>query len=295
MRRNVLIFHNAALGDFLMTWPLARALGRMLATSRVIYVTAADKGRLAERLIGTEYSDIEAGWHGLYGDAEIGELPAKLLHKAQMAVVFSHSADANFEARLKQAAGEDIPVIHISPNPPAGVHVIDHQLLQLKQLPPLADGTRQMCDLITDRGLIAARQNGPVVIHPGSGASRKNALLSLFVECAKSLKIAGMDVCVLTGEVEEQTRREEILHAFESVAPVYFCPTLGALCDRLRNAWAYIGNDSGPTHLAAMLACRTVAMFGPTSDAVAWRPIGPSVKVLSFEASAADIVNAVTP
>lgn len=42
---------------------------------------------------------------------------------------------------------------------------------------------------------------------------------------------------------------------------------------------AFVGNDSGPTHLAAMLAVPTVALFGP-SDARVFAPQGPRVQVL---------------
>ncbi|MBO0779867.1 MAG: glycosyltransferase family 9 protein, partial [Ktedonobacteraceae bacterium] len=42
----------------------------------------------------------------------------------------------------------------------------------------------------------------------------------------------------------------------------------------------YLGNDSGITHLAALLGLPTLALFGP-SDPVTWRPLGCSVSVLS--------------
>src|SRR5258708_19693431 len=41
----------------------------------------------------------------------------------------------------------------------------------------------------------------------------------------------------------------------------------------------YLGNDSGITHLAAMLGVPTVALFGPSDPAV-WEPVGPCTKVL---------------
>src|SRR5205823_10878127 len=41
---------------------------------------------------------------------------------------------------------------------------------------------------------------------------------------------------------------------------------------RLRRCRAYIGNDSGITHLAAYLCCPTIALHGPT-DPREWRPI----------------------
>ena len=47
-----------------------------------------------------------------------------------------------------------------------------------------------------------------------------------------------------------------------------------------RTAAAYIGNDSGATHLAAWLGLPTVAVFGP-SDPLRWRPFGVAVAVVA--------------
>lgn len=48
---------------------------------------------------------------------------------------------------------------------------------------------------------------------------------------------------------------------------------------RLLQCKCYIGNDSGITHLAALLGIPTVAIFG-ASDPANWRPLGPTVKVV---------------
>ena len=74
LRRNILIFHQAALGDFIVTFPIALAMGRMFPQSRVMYVTADSKGRLAEKLLGVDRIDIESGWHVLHGtDPELND------------------------------------------------------------------------------------------------------------------------------------------------------------------------------------------------------------------------------
>jgi ADP-heptose:LPS heptosyltransferase len=41
---------------------------------------------------------------------------------------------------------------------------------------------------------------------------------------------------------------------------------------------AFLGNDSGVTHLAAGMGVRTVALFGPTDPSV-YRPLGRAVTV----------------
>src|SRR4051812_41405160 len=72
LRRNVLIFHSGALGDFILSWPLAMAFGRLFAQSRIFYVTQRQKGQLAERALRIESVDAEGGWHGLFADGPAG-------------------------------------------------------------------------------------------------------------------------------------------------------------------------------------------------------------------------------
>jgi ADP-heptose:LPS heptosyltransferase len=51
---------------------------------------------------------------------------------------------------------------------------------------------------------------------------------------------------------------------------------LGALLSR---AGAYLGNDSGISHLAAAWGAPTLSLFGPTDPAV-WAPLGPRSRAL---------------
>ena len=44
-------------------------------------------------------------------------------------------------------------------------------------------------------------------------------------------------------------------------------------------AGSYLGNDSGPSHLAAMLGIPTEVLFISTNPEV-WKPLGPRVKLL---------------
>lgn len=286
LRRNVLLFHNAALGDFVMTWPIAVAVGRVLAQSRVMYVTAASKGRLAERLIGVEAVDAEAGWHGLHADdPTLPETPAKLLKSLQMAIVFSKAPDERFLSNLRTLAG-DAPVVHLSPNPPAGVHVWEHQLVQLQSSPILHNAVQQVQRLVDSNGLgrtgtPSARQ---LVIHPGSGAERKNWQVERFIGVARIMHERGWKTTFTLGEVERERMSTAQIATMKEAGEVRSCDTLDALADAIAGAAAYLGNDSGPTHLAAILGKPTLAMFGPTSDPVAWAPRGPGVRIEPFEA-----------
>jgi ADP-heptose:LPS heptosyltransferase len=51
------------------------------------------------------------------------------------------------------------------------------------------------------------------------------------------------------------------------------------VAQRLQQCRCYLGNDSGVTHLAALLGVPTVALFGPSDPAI-WRPVGRTVSLL---------------
>ena len=51
------------------------------------------------------------------------------------------------------------------------------------------------------------------------------------------------------------------------------------LMRRISSCRAFVGNDSGITHLAAYVGCPTVALFGPT-DPRTWGPVGRRARVI---------------
>src|SRR5688572_6498901 len=114
LRRNVLIFHAGALGDFVLTWPLVMALGRLHPQSRIIVVTHASKGALAELALHVESHDIEQGWHGLFTpNAALPERPARMLEAAHAVYTFMAGEEA-----LRRLAPE-AQLVSLRPTPPA--------------------------------------------------------------------------------------------------------------------------------------------------------------------------------
>src|SRR5215213_6455882 len=108
LRRNILLFHQGALGDFVLTWPIALALARIHPQSRLFYVTHAQKGKLAEKVLGVESADAEAGWHSLFGATagELAEGPKKLLAGAHSVVSFIAASDSPFARNVQSLAPE---------------------------------------------------------------------------------------------------------------------------------------------------------------------------------------------
>jgi ADP-heptose:LPS heptosyltransferase len=114
-----------------------------------------------------------------------------------------------------------------------------------------------------------------VLIHPGAGSPRKRWPLSGFRDVAVQLEALRLSPEFVIGPAEqdllpELARREATVHR-----PAGSLDLLA----RLRSAAAYIGNDSGVSHLAAWAGLPSVVIFGPT-DPVRWRPWGRSVEIV---------------
>lgn len=101
------------------------------------------------------------------------------------------------------------------------------------------------------------------VIHPYSGSAHKNWPLDRFLALAARLSTP----VVFTAGPEEELPASVPQQRFDDV---------WALAQWLGNAALYVGNDSGPSHLAAAAGAPVVAIFGPSDERV-WAPPGARV------------------
>jgi ADP-heptose:LPS heptosyltransferase len=270
LRRNVLIFHSGALGDFVLTWPLGLALSRLWPQSRIIYVTHKQKGLLAEKVLRVEWSDADAGWHHLFGDA--GNLPLDCRKKLEGAqAVFGFGKMAPWPG-----------AVEVSVKPPEDwkEHALEFLLETLGGQPVVRAAVGNMLSSIAARGISVARGAGAeVVIHPGSGSAGKCWPIENFASLAERLVGEGRRVKFVVGEVEIERWPEGNFKRLESVAPVVMPGTYLELLDLIAGAEVFVGNDSGPGHLAGIVGVRSVILFGP-SDPGVWKPLGPRVTAL---------------
>jgi ADP-heptose:LPS heptosyltransferase len=284
LRRNILLFHQGALGDFLVTWPLALGLGRVLAQSRIFYVTGGQKGALAERALRVESVDVEGGWHQLYSDEpKLPEAAARLLNGAQWIVGFG-AEQRDLWARNVKILAPEANVITLSTTPPSEFkgHITEFIIGQLGPWPVMATAMEQMLKSVASRGISGngAALGGPVVVHPGAGSGKKCWPAEKYLEFADELARMGRHVEVILGEVEHERWPREQIESFGRKAQIVQPATLVELMETLAKASAFIGNDSGPGHLAAMLGIPTYSIFGP-NDPTRWRPMGPEVTIVS--------------
>jgi ADP-heptose:LPS heptosyltransferase len=109
------------------------------------------------------------------------------------------------------------------------------------------------------------------VIHPGSVMSTKRWEADRFAAVARSLAGRGLTIVVTSGPGEESSAGEVARGIAGSV--ILLGLTIPQLAELIRGATLYLGNDSGPMHLAAAVGTPTIAVWG-SSDSRRWRPWG---------------------
>ena len=126
-------------------------------------------------------------------------------------------------------------------------------------------------------------QTAPLVaIHPGSGSIRKNwpveNWIRLGVDLSQSFPAANL--ALITGEAEhDRGITAEVTRAWAGLNVRHFDSLpLPELARQLAGCKAFIGHDSGISHLAAACGLKCLLFFGPT-DPATWAPRNEGVAV----------------
>jgi ADP-heptose:LPS heptosyltransferase len=119
---------------------------------------------------------------------------------------------------------------------------------------------------------LMAELPGMVAFLPATrGSEDKRYPVRNFLAVAAELAEEGIAPLVMVGPGEERMATPFVTgvaaHVAPTVWPLHEIAALLAACD------AAVGNDSGLTHLAAVVGCPTIALFGPT-DPARTAPVG---------------------
>lgn len=119
-----------------------------------------------------------------------------------------------------------------------------------------------------------------IVLCPGAGWKGKEWSPERFAEVADRLCVETGCKVLICGAPNEQALVERVAAHMQCDA-VKLSGNIGwgELAVLIRDAALFLGNDSGPMHLAAVYHTPTVALFGPTPPKQ-WAPKGENVRVL---------------
>ena len=272
------IFRGGAIGDFVLTLPAIDAVRRAFPAADLRLI-----GRPATLALGPAASILDGEDPRLIALHRDGPLPPttrQLFATTQR--VLAYAVDQHFGPQQRRAVAG--PVLLWDPRPPADFrgHIVDHLLSPLRQWGlPVGDRTPHIALRPSDYGYVDAFASAPeVVVHLGSGSPAKCWPAANFRALASALQKRGWHTALLCGPVERE--RQLTVGGLPALHP----PDLRALAGLLAKAALFIGNDSGPGHIAAAVGTPTLTLFGPT-DPRLWAPRGKRSQVL--QASAADI------
>jgi heptosyltransferase-3 len=131
---------------------------------------------------------------------------------------------------------------------------------------------------VPDPALAVRAPEGAVYLHPGAGKLKNRWPADRFAVVARELLARGRDVQLLEGPQDAGTI-EAVASALGKPLPVVRGETIAQLAARFARAALYVGNDTGPLHLAGAVGAPTVGVYGWT-DPREWSPVGRLVRAV---------------
>ncbi|MFH1739613.1 MAG: glycosyltransferase family 9 protein [bacterium] len=297
---HILVVRNGAIGDTVLLTPVLYGLRLAFPDHEIVLLGRYERVNL---LVGPSFatrafSFDQPGIHTLYGPQPA--LPPEthsLFATAELILWYGEDEEGQLQRNLKQLCPGQ--VLLRSPRGTGREHITEHLLQSLDRIgvpkpdsvPPL-EVSRSMPTDLEDLLSGPKRRGGLVVVHPGAGSVEKR--LAPRIWAGVLLTMSRPDefrVVVLSGPEEERLGIELCEHACD-LGPLLIhnrpLPDVAAL---LGNTDLFLGHDSGITHLAAAVGCRTVAVFRSTDPRV-WAPRGEHVRVVEIreEADALDLI-----
>jgi heptosyltransferase I len=104
------------------------------------------------------------------------------------------------------------------------------------------------------------------ILNPGAGWGAKQWPPACYGKLAARLAARGLRSLINYGPGEESLAREAVASSGGNSVALF--SSLSELMALARRSQLFVGGDTGPMHLAALLGVKTVALFGPTDPAI---------------------------
>ncbi|TAN35865.1 MAG: glycosyltransferase family 9 protein [Verrucomicrobia bacterium] len=299
----ILVLRGGAIGDFIVTLPALQKLRACWPEAHIELVGYPYVAELAQAagLVDRIESLDRAGIAKFFAARPLfTPEQCDYLRSFHFVVSYLHDPDEVVRQNLMAAGARQ--VLYGSPLITTG-HAIEALLKPLETFALYAEGAEHPRLRLDDQRLgwgrdwLAARGlKAPVLaVHPGSGSPRKNWPVENFIALICQLP-RGVTPLLILGEADDALAAP-LARELPKVPVLTGCK-LVEVAAVLAHCAAYLGNDSGITHLAAALGLPVVALFGPSNPAH-WAPRGLRVRVIqapdgkTAEISLAEVVAAV--
>ena len=280
IEKSLLIVHQGALGDFIVTFPVLKAL--RVSFSRIDGLCRSSFGQLAVEMgVLDRYHPLEsARVASLYTDRIDPDLRQRLSAYSHILLI---SFSSILEISMRKINADRVFRIEPWPEEMHGEQVTEFLANRAQKCGILSHGDGERFHnafYVAAQGRkISISAGAMLILSPGAGSIKKRWPLEWFLAVSAEMLSEGLRSVMLLGPAEADI--EVALRQRKEPQPaVVKCESFPDLLGIFDSADGYIGNDSGISHLAAFLGLPTVVIFGP-SDPVRWRPFGANVRVVA--------------
>ena len=293
--KSVLIVHQGAIGDFILSLPPLEAIHRSYSEARFVFLGHPSILEIihSRPYFGDVLDCAESVWAPLYNSKErLVSGAFNSLPPVDTIFAFCRSSSQTLADNLAGFYGKPSHRIDPFPHPGLGLHVSEYQCRQLEELgisalpSPAAVIAPSQQDFLGARRFIkenVAKKNKLLLLHPGSGGSKKLWTTSGWLDLIRRMSTHdNLQIAMLQGPADTEIVQQLCSQVGANSLLLINNWPLGKLAALIKESALYLGNDSGITHLAAACAIPTIALFGPT-DARIWGPQGPQVSIARWQ------------
>jgi ADP-heptose:LPS heptosyltransferase len=270
--RKILVMRGGALGDFLLTLPVLAALRDHFPRHSIeilgcpLIASLAVVGGLADRVSALE-SPALAGF--FTRDGGRNRDAAEYFAGFELIVSYLYDPDQTFQSNIALCTSAQFIAGPHRPDESVKTHAAELLLRPLAAL-----GIR---DADSRPRLIKSHW---LALHPGSGSEQKNWPEQKWGELLQRLAAKSKWKFFLIGGEAEGLRCQRLAAVLPPGRAVIAQElALVELARKMKSCAAFIGHDSGITHLAAALDLPGLALWGPTAEKT-WRPKSQKIELL---------------
>ena len=277
-RGKILVIRGGAIGDFILTLPVLAALRQQFPAAHVEVlgyphiVSLAVAGGLAHCARSIEAQAL-AGFFARGGDLDAGLV--EYFSEFDVILSYLYDPDGIFQTNIGRSSAAQFIAGPHRPKEDAGIPAAEVFLKPLERLAIFEADSVPRLSVVA-----AASDENRLALHPGSGSERKNWPEAKWAQLLQDLvNLTNLDLLLVGGEAEGERLQRLAAALPPTRTRVAQSLPLPKLAVSLRSCCAFVGHDSGISHLAAALGLRGLLLWGDSEEKV-WRPSGDNIVIL---------------
>jgi ADP-heptose:LPS heptosyltransferase len=276
---SIIVLHPGSLGDTILALPVLAALKSRHSSSLLHLV---GHSALVDVLPGRSAVDAMASIEGaefreLFSQSDMSPKVSNFFQQFELVVVWATDHDDSIKRALQSLKLSHIVVCSPGLSKKSDLHATDRFAATLSDHMPLeplpeprltaTESDRSAgAQWISDHG-IHLGSDRLVAVHAGSGSPTKCWAPDNYARVVEGLQRNGAQVVLIEGPADGEAT-EAVASQIGDAVPRLRRMTLLSVIGVLSQCDAFLGNDSGLTHVATALGLPSVAVFGPTDPAI---------------------------